>query len=147
VITKESEQPSSAYDTKTFPTTLIDPEYLLGPSNMLDTQQFRPCTVNMIEDILSELKDNKTRTKFLHSTNEDESEEIKLLEYLSKDKDKNVVLKFPCISSNQRPPALDHPDYKGSNFILKKEWENGELPTDLKFKARDDTVTCEIFGK
>jgi hypothetical protein len=69
---KDSEQPSTANDAKTLPTTLITPEDLIGPSNLLDTQQCRTRTVKLTDTSLSELKDKKTRTKFLPSTIEDE---------------------------------------------------------------------------
>jgi hypothetical protein len=111
VITKESEQPSTAYDAKTLPTTLINPEDLFGPSNLLDTQQCRPRTVKLTDDNLSELKNKKTRTIFLPSTNEDESEEIRISEYLSKDVDNDVVWKYPCIYFIQGLTAPDNPDY------------------------------------
>jgi hypothetical protein len=74
VIIKELEQTSTAYDVKTLPTTLINHEDLIGPSNLLDTQQCRIRTIKLTDINLSELKDKKTRTKFLPSTIEDESE-------------------------------------------------------------------------
>jgi hypothetical protein len=113
MFTKDSEQPSTAYYAKTLPTTLIDPEDLIGPSKLLDTQQCRPRTVKLTDDTLSELKDKMTRTKFLPSTDEDESEEIKILEYLSKDVDNDIVWKYPCIYSNLNLSGRDNPDSDG----------------------------------
>jgi hypothetical protein len=40
----------------------------------------------------------------------DESEEIKLLKYLCKDADKEIVWKYQCITSNQGLTTPDHPD-------------------------------------
>jgi hypothetical protein len=39
----------------------------------------------------------------------------------------------------------DLSDYKGSNFVFMMEWENGELTTALKLKARYDPARCAIF--
>jgi hypothetical protein len=60
------------------------------------------------------------------------------LEYLSKDVDNGIVWKYPCIYSDNGLTATDHPDYKDSNFMLKKEWENGELTDDLNLSGRDN---------
>jgi hypothetical protein len=145
VIIKESEQPSTAYDSKTLPTTLINPEDLIGPSNLLDTQQCCTRTVKLTDNNLSELKDKKTRTEFLPSTIEDESEEIKILEYLSKDVVEDIVWKYQCIYSNQGPTAPGYPGYKSYNLMLKKEWENGELTAELNLSGRDNPDDDGIF--
>jgi hypothetical protein len=92
----------------------------------------------LIEENSSELNDNKTRMQFLSKVNEDESEEIKILEYLSKDVDNDMVWKFSCFYSNQGLTAPDHRDNNGSNFMLKKEWENGEFTADLNLSGKDN---------
>jgi hypothetical protein len=51
----------------------------------------------------------------------------------------DIVWENPCIYPNQGLTAPDNHGYKGSNFMLKKEWANGELTADLNLSGRDIT--------
>jgi hypothetical protein len=86
------------------------------------------------------------------SINDDESEEIitynQLLEYLSRDKENDIVWKFQRIVSHQGPLKPTHPDYNGSSYNVLVEWENGETNKEpLQVIAKDNPVTCVIYAK
>ena len=41
-----------------------------------------------------------------------------------------------------------HPDYKGSSYNVKIEWENGEVTYEpLDMITKDDPVTCAIYAR
>jgi hypothetical protein len=75
------------------------------------------------------MESDKTQIKFLLSINDYMKEETitynQLLDYLGKDHSRDVVWKFQRITSHQVPLSPSHPDYKGSNFNVRIEWENG----------------------
>jgi hypothetical protein len=81
------------------------------------------------------------------SLNNDEGETItynKLLDYLSKDEESNVVWKFKRIISHEGPLKPGSSDYKGSPYNLMIEWETGEITKEpLQLIASDDPVTSE----
>jgi hypothetical protein len=62
------------------------------------------------------LNEDTKRQKYFPSTIEDESEEIKLLEYWSKDADNDVVWNYPGINYSQGLTPSDHHDCKCSNL-------------------------------
>jgi hypothetical protein len=52
------------------------------------------------------------------------------VEYLGKDKDNNIVLKFKRIASNQGPLSTTHAYYHGSAYNVMIDWENGETTSE-----------------
>jgi hypothetical protein len=108
--------------------------------------------VQMIEDHDSDINENPTMIKFRLSINNDTAEDVitynKLLEYLSKDEENDIVWKFRQIVSHQGPLRPEHPDYKGSMYNIMVEWETGEITSEpLQVIAADDPVTCAIYAK
>jgi Reverse transcriptase (RNA-dependent DNA polymerase) len=96
--------------------------------------------------------DNPTRIKFRVSFNNDQAEEIitynKPLDYLAKDSEIDVVWKFRRIISHNGPFQANHPEYKGSQYNLMIEWENGAITTEpLAIISADNQVTCAIYAK
>ena len=138
------------------PSPIFNPEELIGRSFLMnkqeDGQQFRGRIVQLIEDHESSVKDNPTRIKFRVSVNNDQSEEIitynKMLEYISKDEETDTVWKFQRIVSHHGPLQPNHPEYKGSQYNIMIEWENGEITNEpLSVIAADDPVTCAIYAR
>ena len=42
----------------------------------------------------------------------------------------------------------NHPDYKGSSYNIRVEWENGEITYEpLDIIAKDDPVSCAMYAK
>jgi hypothetical protein len=72
------------------------------------------------------------------SINNDESEEIvtynQLLEYLSREKENDIVWKFQRIVSYQGSLKPTHPDYNGSSYNVLVEWKMGRL-LKIPFKS------------
>jgi hypothetical protein len=86
-----------------------------------DGQQVRGRIVELIEDHESKLEDNPG-IKFRISVNEDQAEDIinynKMLEYIIKDDESDIMWKSQCFVSHE---------YKGSQCYVMIEWENGEM--------------------
>ena len=138
------------------PPPVFNPEELIGRTFLMEEQAngeiHRAKIVQMIEDHESDINDNPTMIKFRLSINNDAAEDVitynKLLDYLSKDEDSDLVWKFRRIVSHQGPLRSEHPDYKGSMYNVMVEWENGEITSEpLQLIAADDPVTCAIYGK
>jgi hypothetical protein len=75
--------------------------------------------------------------------NNDKTEEIimynKMLEYITKDKEFDIMWKFRRIISHE---------VQGSHIILFIDWENGEITKEpLKIIAADDPATCAIYSR
>jgi hypothetical protein len=99
--------------------------------------------VQLIEDHESSIEDNPTRIKFRISVNNDKAEEIitynKMLEYITKDEESDIMWKFRQIISHK---------VQGSQINLLVKWENGEITKEaLKIISADDPVTCALYGR
>jgi hypothetical protein len=106
-------------------------------------QKHRGRIVELIEDHESLLEENPTRIKFRVSVNNDKAEEIitynKMMEYITKDEDSDIMWKFKRIVFHEK---------KGSQVNVLLEWENGEITSEpLKVVAADDPVTCAIYAR
>jgi hypothetical protein len=108
-----------------------------------DGQKARGKIVHLIEDHESSLEDSPTRIKFRVYVNNDKAEEIimynKMLEYITKDEESDIMWKFQRIISYE---------VKGSQITLLIEWENGEITkAPQRIIAADDPVTCAIYAR
>jgi hypothetical protein len=85
-----------------------------------DGQKHRGRIVELIDDHESLLEENPTRIKF--RVNNDKAEEIitynKMLEYITKYEDSDIMWKFKRIVSHEK---------KGSQINVLIEWETGEF--------------------
>jgi hypothetical protein len=74
-----------------------------------DGQHYRGRIVQLIEDHESMVDENPTRIKYRVSVNNDQAEEIitynKLLDYLAKDEENDIVWKFRRIISISSKPS------------------------------------------
>jgi hypothetical protein len=108
------------------PPPAINPDDLIGRSFLMDKQeygqQYRGRIFQLIEGHESMVEDNPTRIIFRVSVNNDQEEEIimytKLLDYLSKDLEIDIVWKFRRIISHNCPFQVNHPEYKYSQYNL-----------------------------
>jgi hypothetical protein len=154
-----STQPQENLDsipTSQHTNAMFNPDDLVGRTFLLDKehdgQQFRARILKLIQDHESKLEENPTRIKFLLSINDDQAQEVitynKLIDYLNKGQDNEVLWKFRRIVSHQGPIKPGHPDYKGSPYNVMIEWETGETTAEpLQLIAADDPVTCAIYAK
>jgi hypothetical protein len=97
-----------------------------------DGQKARGQIVQLIEYHESSLEDNPTRIKFRVSINSNRAEEIimykKMLEYITKDKESDIMWKFQQIISHK---------VQVSQITLLIEWEKGEITKEpLKILLR-----------
>ena len=135
---------------------VFNPEDLIGCLFLMDPQEngeiHRAKIVQMLDDYEHNVNENPTMIKFRLSINNDEAEEVitynKLLDYISRSEEDNVVWKFRRIVSHQGPLRPEHTDYKGSMYNIMVEWETGEITTEpLQIIAADDPVTCAIYAR
>jgi hypothetical protein len=84
------------------PSPIFNPEDLIGRTFLMDEKEYgqkhRGQIVELIEDHESLLEENPTRIKFRVSVNNDKAEEIitynKMLEYIIKDEESDIMWKF-----------------------------------------------------
>jgi hypothetical protein len=126
---------------------VFNPQDLIGQSFLMDEQpdgqRARGKIVQLIDDHESSLADNPTRIQFRVSVNNDKADKIitynKMLEYITKDKESDIMWKFQRIISHE---------VQGSQITLLIEWENGEITKEpLRIIAADDPVTCAIYAR
>ena len=71
--------------------------------------------------------------------NNDSYEDIlaydQIMEYLSQDNDEGIVWKFKDIIGHKGPINKTHPEYKGCNYNVTVQWENGETLHTLITKS------------
>jgi hypothetical protein len=129
------------------PSPVFNPQDLIGWSFLMDEQpdgqRARSKIVQLIEDHESSLEDYPTIIQFRVSVNNDTAEEIitynKMLEYITKDEESDIMWKFRRIISHE---------VQGSQITLLIKWENGEITKEpLRIIAANDTVTCAIYAR
>jgi hypothetical protein len=102
------------------PSPVFNAQDLIGlDNNRADRQLPRGTIAQLIEDHESSVEDNPTRIQFRASINNDGEEIItynKMLEYITKDEESNIMWKFRQIISLKM---------QGSQHTLLIEWENG----------------------
>jgi hypothetical protein len=132
---KLASTPTDKVNVDSPPPPVFNPEDLIGRTFLMDEkedgQNHRGWIVELIEDHESLLEENPTRIKFRVSVNNDKAEEIitynKMLEYITKDEDSDIMWKFKRIVSHEK---------KGSQINVLIEWENGEITGELGWILR-----------
>lgn len=132
------------------PADLIGRSFLLKESE--DGQRHRARIVECISKHDADIENNPHRIKFRVSVNNDEYEEIlaynEVMNYILPEDDNEVLWKYKQILSHQGPLKPDDPNYMGSKWNIKMEWENGETTYEpLAVIAKDDPVACAIYAK
>mmetsp|Transcript_22842 Transcript_22842/g.34620 ORF Transcript_22842/g.34620 Transcript_22842/m.34620 type:complete len:658 (+) Transcript_22842:2551-4524(+) len=157
-----SEIVKSVYDSKdTVDKTTLKiiepPEELIGKTFLMDTNEdgtkHRARIIKAIEDYDYNLKKNPSHVKFLCSVNNDEYKEAiayaDILRYIEKDLEhQDTVWKFKRIVAHEGPLRTNHPNYKGSLYNVRIEWEDSSITSEpLGIIASDDSVTCAIYAR
>ena len=136
----------------------FDPDDIVGRTFLLepqeDGQRFRARIVEAIEEQDAALAEDPTKRKFRISVNDDEYEEIlsynEVLNHIEDvaEDGEPAVWKFRRISSHQGPLPSTDKMWKGSEYNVTVEWENGEITDEpLSTIAADDPVTCALYAK
>ena len=136
---------------------IIDPSDLVGRTFLLDKedgQRLRARVVKAIDDYEGDLARDSSRLKFVCTMQDDTIEEIfsynELLDFLNKSEDEDDLIewRFKSITGHEGPLPKSHPNYNGSPYNLRIEWENGEITNEpLNIIAADDPVSCAIYGR
>ena len=140
-------------DTNLFSMPIVDPEDLIGRTFLVPTDDGQVHRAKIVECVQEHLDKTKSEhLRFRCSINNDKYEEIMsyndIITYLEKDAENPVLWKFKKIVSHQGPIDKNHPDYNGSSYNVRVEWENGELTDEpLAIIAADDPVTCAIYAR
>ena len=101
---------------------------------------------------LDQVEQHPERVKFLCKINEEDREELiaynEILNYLEAQEQDDVLWKFRRIVGHEGPLRTDHPDYNGSSYNVKVEWESREITSEpLNVIASDDPVTCAVYAR
>lgn len=125
--------------------------FLLQPRD--DGQRFRATVIEALGDFENSCNASPEHVKFRCSVNNNEYEEIlsyqELMDLLAENQaDDEVYWRFRSISDHQGPLKPDDPNYKGSSYNVKVEWENGETTWEpLNTFKKDAPVECAIYAR
>ena len=71
-----------------------------------------------------------------------------ILAHIEKDEHDYDMWRFKGIIAHSRPLTQQDPEYMGSRFNVKIEWETGEVTWEpLNIIGSDDPVSCAIYAK
>lgn len=119
-----------------------------------DGQRIRAQIVKAIDDYEGALAHYSSRLKFVCTMQDNTVEKIfiynELLDILNKSEDEDdlVEWRFKAIAGHEGPLPKSHPNYNGSPYNLRIEWENGEITDEpLNIIAADDPVSCAICSR
>ena len=146
---------SAAPSEKPIVRPIIDPADLVGRSFLKDQddgERHRFQIIRMMDEHLDKIDQHPERIKYLCRINESDREELiaynEILSFIESQAQNDVIWNFRRIVGHEGPLARNHPDYNGSNFNVKIEWENGEITSEpLNVIASDDPVTCAIYAR
>ena len=146
-VTEESTQPIEL--------VLTEPKDLEGKTftTLQDDGQLKHAQiVEAIEDHEYKMSKHPDHLKFRCSMNYDQYEEIlsynEVMDYLEKNESNPIVWKFKRIVGHQGPLDPSSPDYQGSSYNVKIEWENGEVTYEpLAIIGADDPSSCAIYAR
>ena len=136
-------------------TAIIDYDDLIGATFLMEPTEngsiHRAQIAQLVDEHDEQLRQNPERIKYVCKIGNTGDEEIltynQIMEYLSR-ADDEVVWKYKAIVGHQGPLKKTDPNYKGSSYNVKIEWENGETTYEaLGVIAADDPVTCAIYAK
>ena len=134
---------------------IVDTSDLIGRTFLLeqeDGQKHRARIVEAIEEHGSKTDRNPDKLRFMCSMNDDQYEEIMsyndILNHIEQSEEDTVIWRFKRIAGHEGPLLKGHPNWKGSNYNVRVEWENGEITDEpLTNIAADDPVSCAIYAR
>lgn len=98
------------------------------------------------------IDDTSDSVQFRCSINNNAYENIlsynQILEFISKEDDDGIVLKFKDIIGHKGSIKKDHKEYKGSPYNATVLWENGATSDEpLSVIATDDPLSCAVYAQ
>ena len=124
--------------------------FLMPPDT--DGQIFRARIVELIEDHHDDVLTSHDHVKFRCSINNDEYEEVlaynDIIHHIEREMNSETMWKFKRIVAHEGPLAPNHPNYRGSRYNVRMEWENGEQTDEpLAIIGADAPVECAIYAR
>ena len=134
---------------------IVDTSDLIGRTFMTDQEggiKHRARIVELIEAHEDKTLHQSERIKFVCSMNDDDYEEIlsynEIMNHIEAAEDDDVLWKFKKLIGHEGPLTKESPNWKGSSYNVRVEWENGEITDEpLAAIAADDPVTCAIYAR
>jgi hypothetical protein len=132
----------------------LKPKDLVGRTILLDQDDGTKLRAKILKFVNNSKDDNIKNSqalKFLISMGKDKHEELlsyqQILDHINKDMEDTRKWNFHEILAHQGPLTKEHPDYNGSSYNLKIEWESGEITYEpLNVIAIDDPTTCAAYA-
>ena len=138
------------------PMALLDPDELVGRIYLSVPSEDGTRMRMRVTECLNEMDrraDMSNEMRRFHAENSDrEVEEIitynDLLDRLEEGDGEDGLWKFTSINSHKGPLKPTNPEYRGSQWNVRVQWENGESTWEpLEVIAKSDPVTCAIYAK
>ena len=137
------------------PMAIIDVEELVGRTYNLPDKDGKDSNATIIEairDHQDKAHNDSTHTKFRVYHNKADYEEIlsynDLVDHIQRIEDQDIFWELKQVVAHEGPLNKNHPNYKGSKYNVKVEWENGETTEELlSVIAVDAPVACAIYAK
>ena len=146
IINEDPQRPMAIIDVD----DMIGRSYLTPPDE--DGTRRRIKIVEKLDEMDRTLANDPTMIKFRATNDEGTVEEIitynQIMQRLEAEDGDNDEWRFKAISNHQGPLPSSHPDYKGSQWNVQINWENGETTWEpLSIIAKSDPVTCAVYAK
>ena len=133
---------------------LLNPADLVGRTFLMDEQddgtRHRARIIKALHQHEHDLNNDPNRIQYLCKVNGDKEEVIaynEVLKFLDRDAENEVLWKFKAITGHQGPLKTTDPQYKGSTWNVRVEWESGEITYEpLELFAADDPVSCAEYA-
>ena len=154
-----SQVPTSAQPQQPAGMPTFDPSDLVGRTFIRDSgnddgQRFRVRIVEALKNHRDGVARDPKHIQFRVSVNDDQYEELlsfqEIVDHIGKDdtQDSTTIWKFKKITGHEGPLTSSHPNYKGSMWNVRIEWETGEITSEpLSIISTDDPVTCAIYAR
>ena len=132
------------------PNDIIGRTYLSTPKE--DGTRMRLRIVEAMDKIDRDLNNSDVVIRFCAENQDVSYEEIQfmqqILDKIEQEDGDEQVWKFLSLDGHQGSPKRSDPDYKGSKYNLRVNWENGEITWEpLTVIGKSDPVSVAIYAK
>ena len=128
----------------------VDTSDLIGKTFLMDVQEDGTRQRARIVEMIGH-NQNSSDARFRCKVGENLDEIIAyndIIDYINKDVDQEVLWRFKRITGHQGPLNTNDANYKGAQYNVQVEWENGEITFEpLTTIATDDPVSCAIYAR
>ena len=128
----------------------VDTSDLIGKTFLMDTQEDGTRQRARIVEMIGHHQDS-SNARFRCKVGENLDDIIAyndIIDYINKDADQEVLWRFKRITGHQGPLNTTDANYKGAQYNVQVEWENGEVTHEpLTVIAADDPVSCAIYAR